>query len=231
MGTSDFKDWSAGWIKDGQNISYRREGIQYFEKIVRRELLHWEYPWHENIVHGTQSGPEVPEILEITKGYNKKSHINHIWQVIFGIKGQVYVYVELPTNIHRHGLPKQAKPGTTNRAVSHFEDWMSPYHEPTFLTEHFMMRPITERINLTAWNPEEDYVRGGMRSVILNFFINSMATERIGTAYYDDELGLVLEPERKIMKQTLDKMYTHQIPVRPITLTGVPMPAAAPRGE
>ncbi|MBA7635332.1 hypothetical protein ES703_42933 [subsurface metagenome] len=94
-----------------------------------------------------------------------------------------------------------------------------------------MMRPITERINLTAWNPEAVYVQGGMRNVRLNFFVNSMALERIGTAYYDDELGLVLEPERKIMKQTLDKMYTHQIPVRPITLTGVPMPAAAPRGE
>jgi len=231
LGTSDFKDWSEGWIKDGMNISYNIDGIKYFEKVKRRELLHWEYAWHETITNGTESGPEVPVLFEITKGYNEKSHINHMWQIIFGIDSQALIYVELPTNVHRHGLPKQPKPGTVNRQVSHFDEWMSPFREPTFLTEHFMMRPVTEIINLTAWNPEEDYVRSGMRSVRLNFFVNSMALERIGIAYYDDELGLVLEPTRKIFKPTLDKMYSHQIPVRPITLQGVPMPAAAPRGE
>lgn len=254
MGNTDFKDWSSGWILDGQNISYMREGVTFFEKVVGRDLLHWEYPWHETIVAGTESGPEVPALLEITRGYSETSKLNHIWQLIFGIKGQVYVYVELPTDTHRHGLPKRPKPGSVQWTVSHFEEYMSPFHEPSFLTEHFMMRPDTDRINLSAYNPEATYVRSGMASVILNFFINSMVTERIGTAYYSDtgltleptELVLKdtissararkileekLEPTRAIMKETLEKMYKHQIPVRPITLLPVRMPAEAPRGE
>ncbi len=230
MGKSDFKDWSAGWILDGQNISYIREGTQYFEKIVKRELIHWEYDWHETINYDTESGPEVPALFEITKGYNKNSKLNHLWQVIFGIKGQVYIYVELPTNLHRHGLPKRPKPGTVQWTVSHFEDWMSPFHEPSFITEHFMMRPETDRICLSAYFPDPDYVRSGMTDVKLNFFVNQMTTERIGRAQYTDT-GLKLTPERPIMKQTLEKMYTHQIPVRPLTLLPTFMPAEASRGE
>ena len=230
MGNTDFKDWSAGWILDGQNISYMREGVTFFEKVVKRDLAHWEYPWHETIVTGAESGPEVPTLLEITRGYSKSSKLNHLWQLIFGIKGQVYVYVELPTDTHRHGIPKRPKPGSVQWTVSHFEDWMSPFHEPSFLTEHFMMRPDTDRINLSSYNPEATYVRSGMAGVILNFFINQMVTERIGKAYHSDT-GLVLEPTRPIMKETLEKMYKHQIPVRPITLMPIHMPAEAPRGE
>ncbi len=230
MGNTDFKDWSAGWILDGQNISYMREGVTYFEKIVKRDLGHWEYNWHETITNGTESGPEVPALLEITRGYNKATHLNYLWQLIFGIKGQVYIYIELPTDTHRHGIPKRPKPGSVQWTVSHFEDWMSPFHEPSFLTEHFLMRPDTDRINLSAYNPEATYVTSGMRSVILNFFINKMVSERIGTAHHDDS-GLVLTPTRPAFRETLEKMYKHQIPVRPITLLPVRMPAEAPRGE
>jgi len=231
LGTLNYRDWSAGWILDGQNISYIRNGITYFEKVIKRDLGHWVYDWHETITNAAgESGPEVPALLEITRGYSDTSKLNHLWQLIFGIKGQVYIYVELPTDTHRHGIPKRPKPGSIQWDVSHFTEEMSPFLEPSFLTEHFMMRPDTDRINLSAHNPEATYVGSGMADVKLNFFLNKMVSERIGKAYYSDQ-GLVLEPTRPILKDTLDKMYKHQIPVRPITLLPVRMPAEAPRGE
>ena len=72
--------------------------------------------------------------------------------MIFGIKGQIYIYIELPTDIARHGIPKRAKPSSDLREVGQFEEYMSSFHEPTFLTEHFMMRPDTQQIDFSAYN-------------------------------------------------------------------------------
>jgi len=221
MGNLDFKDWGSGWMREGQNISFLREGIYYYEKIIMCDLAHWEYPWHETIAALTDSGPEVPTLLEITQGYNKDTNLNYIWQLIFGIKGQAYIYVELPTDIHRHGIPKRPKPGTVQWTVSHYTEDMSPFHEPTFLTEHFLMRPEVDRIGLSAYNPNPI----ALPDVVLNFFINKMVTERIGTAVRG-----VLSPTEERFRKTLDELYKHAIPCRPITLLPVRMPAEAPAG-
>lgn len=220
-GNVDWKDWSSGWIQEGQNISYLRDGIYYYEKVIMKDLAHWEYSWHETVTSLHESGPEVPALLEITMGYDSKTNLNHIWQLIFGIKGQVYIYIELPTDVHRHGIPKRPKPGTVQWSVSHFEEWMSPFVEPSFLTEHFMMRPETDRIALSAYNPQPI----DMPDVLLNFFINKMVTERIGTVARG-----VLSPSEERFRETLDKLYKHLIPCRPITILPVRMPAEAPRG-
>ena len=100
-----------------------------------------------------------------------------MWQMIFGIKGQIYIYIELPTDLHRHGLAKRAKPSSDLREVSHFEEYMSSFHEPTFLTEHFMMRPETFKIDFSAYNPQSIT----MRNIRLNIMINKMIPERIGS--------------------------------------------------
>jgi len=223
---TDYKDWSNGWVKAGQNISYLREGIWYYERVVKRDLGHWVYDWHETITTGTESGPEVPALLEITRGYNAASNQNQVWQLIFGIKGQVYIYVELPTDTHRHGIPKRPKPGTVQWDVSHFTEEMSPFITPSFITEHYMMRPDTQQICLSAYLPEAAYVRSGMTDVKLNFMINKMITERIGTV-----TAGVQSPSRPRFSGLLDKLYKCLIPCRPITLTPVRAPAEAPGGE
>lgn len=212
------KNWSDGWIKEGHYVSYLVNGIWYFERCVMRDFAHWEYPWFETITTLTESGPQVPELLEITKSYDKNTNINQIWQLIFGMKGQVLLYIELPTDTHRHGIPKQTKPGTANRRVSHYEEWMSPFIEPSFITEHFLMRPDVDRINLSAYNPnaqdEPDFV--------LNFFINKMNLERVGTVQSGNQT-----PTSDRWSETLDKLYRGQIPCRPISLYPVTAPAEA----
>ena len=220
-GNLDFKDWSSGWIQDGQNISFLREGTYYYEKVIMRDLAHWEYDWFETIAALHDSGPEVPSLLEITQGYSSTTNLNFLWQLVFGINGQAYIYIELPTDIHRHGIPKRPKPGTVQWTVSHFTEDMSPFLEPTFLTEHFMMRPDIDRIALSAYNPNAI----DLTDVVLNFFINKMVTERIGTV-----ANGVQTPANSRFTETLDKLHKHLIPCRPITLLPVRMPAEAPRG-
>ena len=105
-------EWSQGWIKTGFFISYYMEGVKYYEYVVARDFAHYVYTWHESVAPGEESGPTVISNLLITRGYDSKTNLNRIWQVIFGIRGEVYVYVELPTDIHRHGLPKIPKPTT-----------------------------------------------------------------------------------------------------------------------
>ncbi len=218
----DWKQWSDGWLKEGYFISFLRDGVHYFEHIIMRDFAHWEYDWPEPITHGTASGPFVPATLEITKGYDSRTNTNHFWQMIFGIKGQPYIYVELPTDLHRHGLPKAPKPSTTMRRVSHFEEYMSQFHEPTFLTEHFMMRPETFQIAFSAYDPQTI----DLTDVSLNIVIAKMITERIGTV----ENGRLV-PKADRWRETLDKLYRRVIPHRPITLLPVRAPAEAPAGE
>jgi len=218
----DWKDWSEGWLKEGYFISYIRDGVHYFEHIIQKDFAHWEYDWPETITTLTTSGPHVPANFEITKGYDSKNNTNHLWQMIFGIKGQAYIYIELPTDLHRHGIPKVPKPSTIQRTVSHFEEWMSPFREPTFITEHFMMRPETFQIAFDAYNPQAI----DLTDVILNIFLAKMVTERIGTV----ENGRLV-PKADRWRETLDKLYRRVIPHRPITLLPVRAPAEAPAGQ
>jgi len=211
-----FLDWSDGWIREGYFISYYRDGVRYYEHVIARDIAHYEYEWHETISAGQASGPKVPNNLVVTKGYDAKTNLNRIWQLIFGIKGQVYIYVELPTDIHRHGLPKIPKPSAELRKISHFEEWMSPYQEPSFITEHFMLKPGFDRMAFSAYNPQDIDIKPW-----LNIFVNRMITERIGY-----EQNGVLTPMANRWKEVLEKLYKRVIPHRPITLMPVRAPAA-----
>jgi hypothetical protein len=219
---TEWNDWSEGWIKEGYYLSYRREGVLYYEHVIGRDFGHWEYDWPETIVTLTTSGPFVPADLEITRGYDKASNSNQIWQMLFGIKGQVFIYVELPTDIHRHGIPKVPKPSTTMRRTSHFTEWMSPFTEPSFITEHFMMRPETSQIAFDAYNPGTI----NHTDVTLNIMLNKMVTERIGTVENGTQ-----NPTYSRFTQLLDKLHNQNIPCRPISVMPVRAPAEAPGGE
>jgi len=211
----DWKKWSE-WLKEGYYVSYPRANTRYYEHIIARDLAHYVYDWHEIISAGSTSGPIVPNSLVVTKGYDSADNTNRIWQMIFGIDTQVYIYIELPTDIHRHGIPKIPKPSADVRAVSHFEEWMSPYKEPSFVTEHFMMKPGYDRIGFDAYNPHDIDLRPR-----LNIFIARLMTERIGT-----ERNGVLTPTSNRFKELLDRLHRRLIAHRPLTLMPVRAPAA-----
>jgi len=217
----EWTEWSD-WLREGYFISYLYDNVRFYEYIVQRDLGHWEYDWPETVNAESDSGPFVPSALEITRGFDARTNLNRIWQLIFGIKGQSLIYVELPTDIHRHGIPKDPKPSSSNRYTSHFEEYMSPFYEPSFLTEHFMMRPVTPQIAFDAYNPDaiDD------TDLRLNIMIAKMVTERIGTS----QAG-ILSPTSDRWTETLEKLYRRAIPHRPITIMPVRAPAEAPVGE
>lgn len=229
----EWKDW-AKWLEEGHYLSYIREGTRYYERVLNRDLAHWETDWPQAITTLTENGPWVPQDLEITRGYDAQTNFNQIWQLIFGIEKQCYVYVELPTDLHRHGIPKQPKPGTQLREVSHFEEYMSPFIEPSFVTEHFLMRPDCIQIALSAYNPTNITL-----TPRLNFIISKLVTERVGT----EEDGELATPDMGKGKENktarlktrwtdaLNKLYQGTIPCRYLTLYPVRGPAEAPGGE
>lgn len=136
----EWNQWSH-WLLPGYFISYMKDMTRFYEVVIARDFAHYEYEWEETIDAGAESGPFVPDDLEITRGYNSRTNTNRIWQVIFGIKGQVYIYIELPTDVHRHGLPKIPKPSAADRTISSYQEFMSPFAEPSFITEFFMPSP------------------------------------------------------------------------------------------
>jgi len=216
---ADWKEWNE-WIREGYFVSYVLNGVRYYEHVIGRDFAHYVYTWPETILPLQESGPFVPDELENTAGYDEKSNTNQIWQMIFGIKGQVYIYVEHPTDVHRHGLPKIPKPSTAERKISHFEEWMSPFQQPSFITEHILMRPGYERIAFSAYNPNTTW-----QLPYLRIMIAKLITERIGT-----EQAGTLTPTKDRYREVLDKLYRRVIPHRPLTLQPVRAPAEAPRG-
>lgn len=231
----EWTEWSD-WVREGYYISYRRGDVRYYEHIISRDLAHYVLEWEETIEAGEESGPYTyDDYLLVTKGYDEQNNTNRVWQLIFGIKGQCYIYIELPTDRHRHGLPKAPKPSSTLRKVSHFEEWMSDFHEPSFVTEHFMLRPGYERINWSAYNPNSID-----KKPYLNIFIARCITERIG---YDRNGKLYIRGYRideplpntapamtkelfPRWKDTLDLLWKRRIPHRPLTLQPVWAPEA-----
>jgi len=217
--TYDFKNWPKdGWLKEGYYVSYIVDGVTYYEYIIARDLAHWEYPWPSSVAPGVESGPTIPDALEVTAQFNSQTGENQIWQVIFGIKKQVYVYIELPTDIHRHGIPKDPKPGSNNRETSHFTEYMSPFHEPSFLTEHFMMRPSYHQIAFTVYNPQAIDL-----TPRLNFFINKLITQRIGFVQYGKPTAA-----SPAWDEILDKLTRRVVPSTPLSFEPVRAPAAPP---
>ena len=220
-------DWSS-WIQEGHFISYFRESTKIYEHVISKDFGHWEFDWPESITRlAGESGPFVPDNLEITRGYDNSTNTNQIWQILFGINYQVLIYIELPTDIHRHGIPKAPKPSTSMRRTSHFNEWMSPWHEPSFITEHFMIRPETQQVAISAYNPN----RITITDLKLNFILNKMITERIGTEGVSDMGQYVITPSRPRFQEVLDKLTKRVIPCRPLTILGVRAPADAPSGQ
>ena len=214
-------DWSS-WIKEGHFISYIREGVRFFEYVDQRDFGHWVYDWPETIETLEESGPFKPDDFEITKGYEPDSNTNQIWQWIFGIQSEAFIYLELPTDRKRHGIPKRVAPSSSTREVAHFTEEMSPFREPSFITEHFLMRPDLVYADFEAYNPNAI----DLTDVKLNILIAKLQTERIGTV-----IAGTLRPTYPRYRDTLEKLYNRVIPQRPLTLFPVRAPAEAASGE
>ena len=207
-------DWSTGWIPEGHFVKWYDSisRVHRYGFVERREYAHYEYVWDDAVAVDTLSGTVVIANLELTVP------LQQIWQLIFGIKHKGYLYVWLPAETFRHGVAKLPRTTSIFYAVGHYEEWMSPWDAPDWITEHFLIRPITDRIAVSYYNTNAVEV-----TQELNFFINKMDLELLGY-----EVDGKLTPSKSIYKEVLDKLYRKVIPHRPITLMPVRQPAEAP---
>ena len=202
--------WSHGWLVEGHYISYydKEAGVERYAFINRRDFAHYEYTFDE-VGAGDVANPVQIDDLESTQSKTQ------LFQFIFGIDGEVFVYVHAPPDVVRHGLPKAVQATASNRYVGHFTQWMSPYQHPDWITEHFLLRPPIINIAFGMYNPTDIDITPS-----LNLFINKCELEPLG---YVDEGGVY--PVKDRYAEIMDKLYRKVVPLRPVTLFPVRAPA------
>ena len=210
----------ARWFKEGEFLSYQDEAVRRYKMVLEREFARYVWTWPESVAPRVISGPHTVEDLETTKMAHPGKAVEggQIWQLIFGWDKQLYYYVHLPTDVDRHGVAKKPKPTVAFPTVAHYEPDMSPFQSPSFITEHFLARPITPLIALSCYNQQAITLRPKV-----NFLINRLGLEDIG----EEEKGK-LTPAEDRFAELLDKLYRHVTPCRPISLLPVRAPAVAP---
>jgi len=207
------QEWSPGWLVEGHFISFEDpiNKVVRYAFIKRREFSVYVYEWPESVSPGDTSGPYTIEYLEPTV------NLKQCFQVVFGIKGEGWIYVNLPVEVMRHGLPKIPRPTAAVREVAFYDQHMSPYDQPDWVTEHFLLRPITTFMALQVYNPTDINVKPKVK-----FLVNKLDLELLG---YEREGEL--RPESPRYEEVLDKLYRRVIPHRPLSLMPVRAPAEA----
>lgn len=199
------------WLIEGHFLSFLYEKSQRkYYMVARRDIAHYEYEWASEIDSDEESGATTLSDLEATIPWTQ------IHQLIWGVRPQCYIYVSLPTDIERHGIPKRATHTSAYRTVAHFGMHDSPFDCPSWNTEHFMQRPINPYIAFNIYNKTEIPI-----TPVLNFWINKMELEHIG----DEAADGAQTPAKPKFAETLDRLCKRMIPHRPITLLPVRAPS------
>lgn len=185
----------SGWLKPGYRISIRNvkaEEVQekfYFIKGVARPISKYVYKWSTDIAVNTENGPE--NITDLEPGRR-----DILYQVIFGIKPDVYIYVNLPADTRLGGIAEEASARSGLREIGAITQDDSPWDNPDFCTEMFLQKDTTnEYPHLYAYNPTNRSLRP-----VIKFLISRIELEEIKDT------------------DTLDKMRRRQIIYRPIQL-------------
>lgn len=211
--------WSD-WIKEGHFLSYVdtvEEGTpEKFVFVNARDFAHyeWEFGFPEvavaerTVASLTVGGPYTVSELKPTRE-------RQIFQIIYGVKPDVYFYQQLPEDMKRHGLPKRAWHSRALREIAHFTMQMSPFHRPSFITEFFLIKNVIDYVDFSVFNPLSITVTPHM-----NFYFAKLGVENVGKVTKTDA-GVVQQPASDRWTETLDKLYRRLIIYKPITLMPV----------
>jgi len=207
-----YEEW-AGWLKEGRFYSYREQQERHYFMVLFRDWAHFEYTWEETVEPDSFSGPVTITNLETTKE-------NQIWQVIFGLSHDVRMYVHVPTDIDRHGVAKRPRQTSGFRPVGHYGIQDSFWDRPSFVTEHFLLKPEAPYIAFSVHNPRNIAFQADYNPLRLNFYFAKCEMERIGTVTKG-----VQNAATPRFTETLDKLYRRVIAHRPLTLVPLRAPA------
>lgn len=127
-------EYDKRWLLEGHRISLIEDGKpERFFFIKKRERARHEYAWTKSIApNGEDTTVQITDL--------EPQRLDVIYQVIFGVKTGVYVYVNLPLSTRIWGLDKTPTAKTTNRRIGEVTQDTSPYESPDFETELFLQR-------------------------------------------------------------------------------------------
>lgn len=187
------------WLQEGFYIRLYdpATGADTFHMVDKREPTRYVHKWSEQISTNVESGPEDLENI-------KPLALNRFDQAIFGVKGGALIYMDLPHGTRIWGTDKKPKATSDLRRVGWVDEEISPYDQPSFVTEFFMQKGGGfEYPHIYAYNPTPRTIRPWVR-----FEINQMILVNITRDKY---------PE------LYDKLARKVIPYRPITMGGIPI--------
>ena len=182
------------WIKEGHRISVKEvDEPEKFFFVKQNRISQIEITFSKDVASDTEVGPDLIKDL-------KPGRTDQLFQCIFGINVGVYAYMNLPVRERLHGLDEVPIASSTNREVGHFTEEMSPFENPTQMTEFFLRKGGGfEYPAISVYNPTNKSLRPKFKYVV-----NRMVLEQI------------TDPD------TVDKMKRRQLTYRPITLGPLP---------
>ncbi|MBW2672940.1 MAG: hypothetical protein JRD89_05915, partial [Deltaproteobacteria bacterium] len=157
-----------------------------FYYVKQREQALYIHKWSEKISPNTESGPEDLEDLK-PLALNRLDQVifgvkTRLDQVIFGVKTRCLVYLNLPHETRRWGTDKKPIATSDLREVGYVDEEISPYEEPSFLTEFFLQKGGSyEYPHLYAYNPTNRTLKP-----TIMFRINKLIVEEITRQRYPE---------------------------------------------
>lgn len=188
------------FLKPGYFIQLRDpdEGTKKFYSVVQSEFARYVWRWQDSsgadvaVIGGQESGPYNIENL-------KPLSLEHLFEIVVGIKGPAYVYLNLPLETRLWGTSKVPIATTANRRVGYISQEDSPWEDPSYNGLFYLMKGGSfEYPSFTVYNP-----------------INKTICPELKFDLAKCGIAAVTEPE------TLDKLYKKLIPYRPVSFGGL----------
>lgn len=159
----------------------------YFVDVAKQSKL--PFRWPKDVAINTEDGPQ--NITNLKPGRD-----DVFYQVIFGIRPDAWIYINIPVDTRLGGVAEEAIARTTLREIGAITQDMSPIKSPDFVTEMLLQRGTSyEYPALFAYNPTNKALRPE-----LEFRINKV------------------EPVEITDPETVDLMKKKRLTYRPFSL-------------
>jgi len=196
------------FLKEGYFIKMAKveDAVEQFYFISRASPQKYVYRWQST------SGADAPIDPGIEDGqYNitdlKTNNMNYLLEVVFGIKGPAYIYLNLPLETRRFGTDQVPISSSSKRRVGYLTQEDSPWEDPSSVTVHYLMKGGSfEYPALTAYNPHNKAIVPEIKFLIMACLLEQVS-----------------EPD------VLDKLSRKLIPYRPIRFGGLPKVRSGPK--
>lgn len=170
------------------NVNKPSEGEKfYFVKVSKQSK--YVHKWSQDVSANNENGPQNIDKL-------KPDRKDVYYQIIFGIRPNAYIYINIPPDTRLGGIAQEAVARTGFRETGAITQEMSPIRRPTFVTEMFLQRDSGfDFPALYAYNPTNKAIRPE-----IEFRVNK------------------IEPEPITDPETIDLMKKRRLVYRPVTL-------------